>query len=177
MHPLLSILPELLTSPALPRICPDAFKRPALLSDSLIQLRGGEGQFAWVDVIPPGGGPAFIVLSDWYYRNGWELDLYLDLIHELTHLRQLHDGWDLWDQRFPYVDRPTEIEGFAVAVEEGRRQGWSEVEVRRHLHNPWMSAEDVSKLLVNIDRFLSTGILLNESAARTNAAHHPIRVW
>ena len=29
---------------------------------------------------------------------------------------------DLWDERFAYVDRITEIEGYAVAVEEGRRK-------------------------------------------------------
>jgi hypothetical protein len=51
--------------------------------------------------------------------------------------------------------RPTEIEGYAVAVEEGRRLGMSEDEIVVHLSNPWMSPTDVRELLAGIDRFLA----------------------
>jgi hypothetical protein len=85
------------------------------------------------------------------------LDLYLDLAHELTHLRQLAEGKNLWDHSIHYVDRPTEIEGYAVAVEEGLRLGMTETEIIRHLSNPWLSDADVARLRKNIKRFLADG--------------------
>jgi hypothetical protein len=83
------------------------------------------------------------------------VDLYLDLAHELTHLRQLAEGRNLWDHSLHYVDRPTEIEGYAVAVEEGLRLGMTEDEIIRHLSNPWLSEAETARLRENIDRFLA----------------------
>ena len=60
------------------------------------------------------------------------MDLYLDLAHELTHLRQLAEGKNLWDHSIHYVDRLTEIEGYAVAVEEGLRLGMTEAQILSH---------------------------------------------
>ena len=42
--------------------------------------------YCFVDVQRP-----CIVLSEWYYRQGGDPDLYMDLLHELTHLRQLEE--------------------------------------------------------------------------------------
>lgn len=171
-HPFLALVPGAAASPALARVCPSQDGRGPLLARSVVQLRGGGGQYCFVDVETPR-----IVLSEWYYAQGNEQDLYLDLLHELTHLRQLEEGWDLWDQRFPYVERPTEVEGFAVAVEEGRRLGMTPEEIIRHLSNPWSSAADVELLLGNVDRFLTIGILPNYEAAKVPAPRVIIRPW
>jgi hypothetical protein len=148
-HRFCALLPGAGRSPALRRICGDQARRRRLLREARVSIRPGAG-FAYIDT-----EARQIVLSRRYYRRGTQLDLYLDLLHELTHLRQLEEGADLWDERFVYVDRPSEIEGYSVAVEEGRRLGRSESRLKRHLSNPWMSREDVARLLENVERFLN----------------------
>jgi hypothetical protein len=54
------------------------------------------------------------------------------------------------------VDRATEIEGYAVAIEEGMRLGMSKSDVIRHLSNPWMTRADIRRLIENVERFLSS---------------------
>jgi hypothetical protein len=150
-HPYLALLPGAAESPAARRIESRATPMGSLLADSRVRIQPGDG-YIWVDDEAPA-----IVLIENYYRSGGPLDLYLDLIHELTHLRQLAEGHELWDERFRYADRPTEIEAYAVAVEEGRRLGMTEREISRHLSNPWMTRADVQRLRSNIDRFLADG--------------------
>jgi hypothetical protein len=149
LHPYLHVLPGATQSPGLARIEPDAAKRAKLVSEALVFIKPGGG-FAYVDVETP-----CIVLSEEYYRTGKDIDLYMDMLHELTHIRQHHEGRDLWDERYEYVDRPTEIEGYAVAVEEGRRLGMDDEDVIDHLTNPWMDEEDVHRLLRHTQEFLA----------------------
>lgn len=170
-HAFLAVLPGAAASPALARIAVEPAAQARLLERAVVQVRGERG-FAFIDVEVP-----CIVLSETYLREGEELDVYLDLLHELTHLRQLEEGLDLWDERFAYVDRPTEVEGYAVAVAEARRLGMTEPEVAYHLSNPWMSAADVERLLGHIDAFLATGVLPNLEEAQRPAPRRPRRPW
>ncbi|MBI5546080.1 MAG: hypothetical protein HY901_19490 [Deltaproteobacteria bacterium] len=170
-HRYLALVPSIQRSPALIRVAPDPSVRSRLVESASVQIRGGRG-YAFVDVETP-----CIVLSEWYYQAGSDLDLYLDLLHELTHLRQLEDGFDLWDERFEYVDRPTEVEGYAVAIEEGRRLGMTDDLVLQHLSNPWMSDADIQRLVGHVDRFLNGGELPNIAQAREGAARKSRRPW
>jgi hypothetical protein len=170
-HPFLEVIPGVVASPALVRVAVDPRARAELLAGAVVQIRGRRG-YAFVDVEAP-----CIVISESYYRTGEELDLYLDLLHELTHLRQLTEGLDLWDGRFEYVDRPSEIEGYAVAIEEGRRLGLTTEEIVQHLSNPWMSAAEVERLLGHVDTFLTTGVLANLELALQPAARRTYRPW
>ena len=145
MHDYLELLPRAAESPALRRIAPDPAVRERLLAGAKVRIETMRS-FCWVDVVVP-----CIVLNSGYYRDGSELDLYLDLLHELTHLRQVAEGRNVWDESYEYVDRPTEVEAYAVAVEEGRRLGMNDEDVVHHLSNPWMSAADVQKLVANIE--------------------------
>ena len=124
-----------------------------ILAGARVRIEPEDG-YVWVDDEVPA-----IVLTERYYRTGHARDLYLDMLHELTHLRQLAEGRNIWDERLRYVDRPTEIEGYAIAIGEGRRLGMSEAEILRHLSNPWMNADDVLRLRAHVERFLaeSTG--------------------
>jgi hypothetical protein len=170
-HRFLVVLPGAEASPALARVAPEPTSRARLLDGALVQIRGRRG-YAFVDVERP-----CIVISEWYFREGAELDVYLDLLHELTHLRQLEDGFDVWDERFPYVDRPTEVEAYAVAIEEGRRLGMTDLDVEEHLSNPWMAASEVARLLSNVDAYLASGVLPNLEEARRPAPRRPRRPW
>jgi len=120
-----------------------------LLDGARVRIEEGDG-YIWVD----DEAPAIVLIGD-YYRSGAPLDLYLDLVHELVHLRQLAEGHNLWDESFSYAARPTEIEAYAVALEEGVRLGMTEAEISRHLSNPWMSPDEVRKLRLNVEDFLS----------------------
>lgn len=148
LHPFLALLPSALESPAMKRIANARHRADELVAKAEVQIRDERG-FCWIDVSRP-----CIVIAKDYYETGSALDVYLDLLHEITHIRQHHEGHDLWDPRYAYHRRPTEIEGYAVAIEEGRRLGMTEEEVVTHLSNPWMSAQDVTELLEAIDQLL-----------------------
>jgi hypothetical protein len=150
LHPYRSLLPRLEESPAVRRIETPAVPVSPLIDSARVKIKPGRG-YLYVDVQIPA-----IALIEEYYREGNSLDLYLDLVHELTHLRQLAEGKNIWDHSLHYVDRPTEIEGYAVAVEEGIRLGMTEAQVIRHLSNPWLNKEEVARLRGNIERFLKS---------------------
>jgi hypothetical protein len=162
-HPYLALLPLVRESPAARSIASCAISLDQLLDRARVRIEPGDG-YIWVDDEAPA-----IVLVEKYYLEGSCLDLYLDLLHELTHLRQLVEGLELWDDGFRYVNRPTEIEGYAVAVEEGRRLGMTESEILQHLSNPWMSRPEVALLYENITRFLATGRMKPYFSDRTGS--------
>jgi hypothetical protein len=148
-HPYRQLLPLIDQSPAARRIESPLIPLGLLLDNARVRIKQREG-YCYVDVIIPA-----IVLSEEYYRAANPIDLYLDMAHELTHLRQLAEGQKLWDHSLHYVDRPTEIEGYAVAVEEGLRLGMTETEIMHHLSNPWLNDSEIARLRKNIDRFLA----------------------
>lgn len=90
-----------------------------------------------------------LVVSHNYLRNGEEWSIYLDVIHELVHVRQFREGKNLFDSNYTYADRPTEVEAYRVCVQEGRRIGLSELELFQYLEVPWMSKTDHLRLAKN----------------------------
>ncbi len=92
-----------------------------------------------------------IMISADYLKNGDERDIYLDIIHELVHVKQHMNGIELQDHRFSYCDRPTEIEAYAHTVKEARRIGLTEAEIYTYLSNDWMTEEDVRRLAKNLN--------------------------
>jgi hypothetical protein len=99
-----------------------------------------------------------IFASQQYINSGENWSVYLDVIHELVHVRQFRQGRNLFDPKYVYVDRPTEIEAYAVAVGEGRRIGMSEEEIFNYLEVPWISLEEHRRLAK------STGVKVDEVA-------------
>lgn len=94
-----------------------------------------------------------LVISKRYLNSGSKTDIYLDLIHELYHVKQFLDGRELFDPRFTYVDRPTEIEAYRYTVKEAKRIGLSNSEILRYLKTEWMTPEDLKRLVQNIDGY------------------------
>ncbi|MEM3622572.1 MAG: hypothetical protein QXR76_02225 [Candidatus Bathyarchaeia archaeon] len=87
-----------------------------------------------------------LFISADYLNNGDLVDIYLDIIHELVHVKQFMEGKKLFDDNFSYVERPTEIEAYRVAVEEARRLGLSDDRILQYLKTEWMNEEDLKKL-------------------------------
>ncbi|MCJ7632243.1 hypothetical protein MUP77_07600 [Candidatus Bathyarchaeota archaeon] len=87
-----------------------------------------------------------LIVNPNYLRNGDRLDVHLDVIHELVHIRQFIEGRELFDNNYSYVQRPTEVEAYRYAVEEARRLGQSDERIYDYLETPWMSIEDHRQL-------------------------------
>lgn len=87
-----------------------------------------------------------LTISAYYLNNGDITDIYLDLIHELVHVKQFMEGRELFDPHYNYVNRPTEIEAFRYAVEEARRLELSEERICEYLKTERMTDEDFQRL-------------------------------
>jgi len=87
-----------------------------------------------------------LVVSLPYLNSGDKVDIYLDLIHELVHVRQLMEGKELFDPRYSYVERPTEIEAYRYAVQEARRIGLSDERIFQYLRTKWINDSDFNRL-------------------------------
>lgn len=81
-----------------------------------------------------------------YITTGREDYLYLDMIHELVHIKQHWDGLELFDEKYAYVDRPTEIEAYKTAVAAAKRLGMNRQEISEYLEVPWCSKEEMTRL-------------------------------
>ncbi len=103
------------------------------------------GGYMYVD-----GGDGHLVISKQYLNNGDRTDIYLDLIHELCHVKQFMEGKELFDPRYDYVDRPTEIEAYQYSVQEALRIGLSKERILCYLKTEWMSEQDLQQLVENI---------------------------
>ena len=92
-----------------------------------------------------------LIVNPRYLNNGNRVDIYLDVIHELVHVRQFMEGKRLFDSNYDYAERPTEIEAYRYAVEEARRMGLSEKRICEYLKTEWMSNEDLRRLAKSLN--------------------------
>ena len=104
------------------------------------------GGYMYVD-----GSDGHLVISKGYLNTGNKTDIYLDLIHELYHVKQFMDGRELFDARYDYVERPTEIEAYRYTVQEARRLGLSEERICLYLKTEWMSEHDFKRLAKSVN--------------------------
>jgi hypothetical protein len=109
-----------------------------------------------VDIQDTGGylhvndGDGSIVVDAGYLRSAAEVYLYLDVIHELVHIRQLKEGRELFDGRYSYVDRPTELEAYRETVIEARRIGLTDGEIAGYLMVEWVAEDDFRRFLSSL---------------------------
>jgi len=115
-----------------------------VLAELTVELAEGRGYMRIND------GKGSIMVNSKYLKEGEETHLYLDVIHELVHIRQHREGKELWDKSFSYVDRPTEIEAYSAALKEARKIGLTEEETIEYLRVDWVSEEDFRRFLVTL---------------------------
>ncbi len=72
--------------------------------------------------------------------------VYLDIVHELCHVKQFRAGKPLFYPKLSYVDAPSEIEAYRFTIAEGRRLGLSEAELREYLKVEWITPSEHARL-------------------------------
>ena len=92
------------------------------------------------------GDDGHIHISADYLNKGNIVDIYLDIIHELVHVKQFIEGKELRDRNYRYVERPTEIEAYRYSVNEARKLGLDDKQIIEYLQTERMSDEDLKKL-------------------------------
>ncbi len=91
-----------------------------------------------------------LVVSAHYLRTGKPRDIYLDVVHELVHVKQFRAGRKLFPEGFEYADAPTEIEAYKTCIAEGRRLGMTDPDILEYLRVPWMEEKDLLRLARNV---------------------------
>jgi len=92
-----------------------------------------------------------------HLKESEETVLYLDIVHELVHVKQHRKGLDLYDRSVSYVDRPTEIEAYAITVREARRIGLTDVAIFEYLSVDWISSEEHCRLAKRLNVAVAEG--------------------
>ncbi len=157
-HPILGVFPTLDRLPTARRLEPDGDKRAELFRSTEIELVPDD---MWMYVAPkkkfPGAprgwkpvvSPASdcIVVGAAHLRKSSSTMLFMDIYHELCHIRQRRDGADLYDRSVGYTQRWTEVEAYRFVVEEARRFDVSDEYLRDYLKVEWISEEEHRSLL------------------------------
>ena len=120
-------------------------KTDKVLTDLEVEIEDGQGYMRINDK------KGSIIVNAKYLKEGEESYIYLDVVHELVHIRQHLEGKELWDKRYAYVDRPTELEAYRVAVQEARRLGLREEKIVDYLKVEWVTDEEFRRLLNTLE--------------------------
>jgi hypothetical protein len=92
-------------------------------------------------------GDGSLVVSLGYLQTADAHYLYLDVIHELAHVKQHLDGRELFDENYSYVDRPTEIEAYQCTIKEARKIGMADDAIAEYLYVEWITRTEHARLL------------------------------
>jgi len=130
-------------SPAVHQVFPVVRDRDIVLGRTMVSIAPGPG-YMRVD------SDGTILVAQEHLRSSDERVVYLDFVHELVHVKQAMDGRSLYGGSLRYVDRETEIEAYTVAVKEGRRIGMTEEELQDYLEVPWITGEELQRLLARM---------------------------
>jgi predicted HAD superfamily Cof-like phosphohydrolase len=115
-------------------------KTEEVLNNIKVEFGGFRG---YMGVSPIDG---HLLVSAVYLKDGDIVDIYLDIIHELVHVKQFMEGKELFDNTFRYTDRPSEIEAYRITVDEARKLGLSDERICEYLKTEWMSDDDFTRL-------------------------------
>ncbi|MCI4335966.1 MAG: ImmA/IrrE family metallo-endopeptidase [Thermoplasmata archaeon] len=158
-HPLLAAFPDLDQLPTASRLVVDEVARTKLFDATCVEI---VDQDAWMYVspwkVPPGAGGQWkpvvtpegadcIVIGESHLRESPPLTLFMDIFHEMCHLLQRARGLELWDRRYNYAQRPTEVEAYQFVVDEARRLKVGDAVLRDYLKVEWIDDTEFHQLL------------------------------
>lgn len=103
-----------------------------------------------------------IIIGRKYFASASKIIIYLDILHELVHVRQYFEGKNLYDRKYPYVDRPTEIEAYRISLREAKKLELSSKKIIEYLSVDWISERDLARLAINIGLNIGEIKLKNE---------------
>jgi len=88
-----------------------------------------------------------ILISTNHLKKAEMKVLYLDVVHELYHVKQFMEGKKLFQDEFEYVDSPIEVPAYKFTVEEAKRIGMSMTEIVEYLKVEWVTEEQHARLV------------------------------
>lgn len=103
-----------------------------VLSRLKVMLISSEFGYLWVDV-----RNMALVCNYNYIKTADKRWVYLDVIHELVHIKQHMQGKKLFNDNFGYFDSPTEVEAYRVGAGEAKRIGMSKKEIIEYMKVEW----------------------------------------
>jgi hypothetical protein len=160
-HPLLAVFPDLDKLPAAQRLEPDPKERERLFDETCVEVVDQDlwmyvaphevpatARGRWKPVVSPNSDCIVVGLA--HLRESPALMLFMDIYHELCHVRQRQGGANLWPPGVSYVDRWTEVEAYRFVVDEARSLGISDAFLRDYLKVEWISAAEHRQLLTEL---------------------------
>jgi Zn-dependent peptidase ImmA (M78 family) len=88
-----------------------------------------------------------ILISAHHMKHSSQRTLYLDILHELYHIKQHMHGKKLFLDEFDYFDSPIEIEAYEFTIKEARRIGMTDRQIVRYLEVPWADKKQLNKFV------------------------------
>jgi hypothetical protein len=119
-----------------------------VLANLRVEFLNARSDYIWVS-----DKDGHLIANADYLKHGETRAIYLDVIHELVHVKQFKDGREISlriGKRFEYVDRPTELEAYRHTIKEARRLGMSDEEIVDYLKVTWLDEEEVRRLARNL---------------------------
>ena len=113
-------------------------------------LKNLKVEFIWFGYRGVDENDGHLRVNERYLSSGDKTDIYLDVIHELCHVKQHLEGKELFNSGYDYVDNPTEVEAYRYTVKEAQRLGLSDERILSYLRTEWMSQADLERLVKNI---------------------------
>jgi hypothetical protein len=136
LYRLSDIFAGLKDSRAMAELSEDEMEKNRILNETIVEIVDSE------DYMYVNQDDGRLVVGNRYLKEASEQFLYLDVVHELVHVKQFWRGLNLYDPRYDYVDRPTEIEAYKLTVKEARRLGMNDFEIADYLLVEWITKED-----------------------------------
>jgi hypothetical protein len=105
-----------------------------------------------------------LIVSNRYLKTGEFRDVYLDVVHELCHVKQFRHHKPLFYPKLSYVDAPSEIEAYKFTVQEGRRIGMTDKELFEYLQVMWITPVEHRRLARHV------GVAVEPTSRKTRSA-------
>lgn len=141
------IFPDIGRNPILPALFETPSEMDSVLAETAV-IVSDRPRYMKVD-----NADGSILINSNHLMHSDAVILYLDIIHELVHVKQHRRGQDLYDRSKAYVDRETEIEAYAFTVREARRLGLTDKQILNYLSVEWITPEEHLRLAkrLNLD--------------------------